>query len=327
MKLMDILRALKDKYNQTKTIKYDLKKYKNYCCDSYSNVESCTTYERDILVLGHTIEKGLSHKNIKAKFGIDSANLLAKKLSQYVKVNDINNFVLSNGVSILRKYININESIGVPSNELPKIDFDVDKINKSNVGTYEISKSDFFKNSQESFNILAESRRTVRLYDSTSEPISNDEINEVIRVAQNTPSPCNRQAVRIHIVKDKEKIKQLCDIQKGSNGFGINSGALLVVVSDLRYYTVAERRLPMYDCGSFSMSLVYSAFQKNLGTCILNGSFNETQDRKCKEILGLSDYEIISSFIILNKIVDKESILVAKSERRNLEEIVNYVGE
>lgn len=320
---MDILRNIKDMYEQRKILNFEEKKFRRYCSDTIFNNKS-TTLEREIIVLGHTIEKGLSHKNIKPKFGIKIAKKLENTLKEYDNVEDKDDFILQNGISILQQYVFINEKIGVLKDELPKVKLEMNKYSKSDVGAYMINGHDFFENCQESFEKIAQSRKTMRLYDLTSEKIKVDEIREIIKIAINSPSACNRQAVRVHIVTDQNKIKKICNIQKGANGFGEHAGALLIVTSDLRFYTIAERRLPMYDCGLFAMSLVYAAYQKKLGCCILNGSFDKVQETKCSEIVDIKSYEMISSIILLNKIDDNDSFLIAKSERRKIEDIIRY---
>ena len=321
---MDILRNIKDMYEQRKILNFEEKKFRRYCSDTIFNNNKSTTLEREIIVLGHTIEKGLSHKNIKPKFGIKIAKKLENTLKEYDNVEDKDDFILQNGISILEQYVFINEKIGVLKDELPKVKLEMNKYNKSDVGAYMINGHDFFENSQESFEKIAQSRKTMRLYDLTSEKIKVDEIREIIKIAINSPSACNRQAVRVHIVTDQNKIKKICNIQKGANGFGEHAGALLIITSDLRFYTIAERRLPMYDCGLFAMSLVYAAYQKKLGCCILNGSFGKVQETKCSEIVDIKSYEMISSIILLNKIDDNDSFLIAKSERRKIEDIIRY---
>lgn len=321
-RLMNVLRFLKDIYRQRKVWKFEKEKYQKYCSDSLLNRGSVVEYERNILILGHTLEKGLSHKTIKQKFGLDVANRLAFNLNMYASLSCCDDFILMNGISIFRQYIEANVKAGVRRDELPQLSEGLEAYAVSDVGSYLISGKEFFGNSKESFDRIAVSRRTVRLYDQQSQIITLDEIKECLEVAINSPSACNRQAVRVHIITDKEIIQYLCEIQGGSSGFGENAGALIIITSDLRYYTMKERRLPMYDCGLFSMSLLYAFYQKKIGCCILNGSFNEEQEDKIIKKISISSFEMISSFILLNKISDDDLIMVAKSQRKKVDEII-----
>ena len=322
IKILDILRKIKDLDGQRKVWNFEKNKYKKFCSDSIWKSDSMTSCARDIIILGHTIEKGLSHQNIKPRFGMDVARRLAEKLNSYVNYEKIDVFVIQIGVSILDKYINANVNVGVSKEDLPQLRPELEKYKESNVGAYLTNGYQFFLNSQEAFDQLACSRRTMRLYDSTSKEISSGEIRKIIEIATNSPSACNRQAVRIHIITEHDKIKKLCDVQGGARGFGENAGALLIITADLRFYTMAERRLPMYDCGLFSMNLLYAAYQQKLGCCILNGSFNKIQEKKCNDIVKIESNELISSFILLNKVEEQEEFLVAKSERRKVDDII-----
>ena len=71
--LVNLLKFCKDTYCQKRIWNYEKKKYKKYSNDTITIKKSVLFYERNIIILGHTIEKGLSHKNIKPKFGIEVA--------------------------------------------------------------------------------------------------------------------------------------------------------------------------------------------------------------------------------------------------------------
>lgn len=324
MKILEICKRIIDLNNQRKIWKYEKRKYLLYCNDSNNYWKSNYKYERDILILTHTIEKGMSHKKMKPKFGIDAVNQLLNSLIEYAKQQP-DQQILDNGFSILKKYIEINIKLGVNIEELPCIPEDINFTNNVNVGAYQTSGKDAFLLNNSDFNSMAISRRAIRLYDQKSKPVALDQIIEALNVARYSPSACNRQAVRIFYTNNLEKISSICRIQKGSRGFGENAGGLIIICSDLKYYTMAERRLPMFDCGLFAMSLVYSLFQQNIGTCILNGSFNEEQETQIAELMGIDNSYMISSLITVNKIENDDVIMIAKSDRMPAEHIITFV--
>ena len=71
-------------------------------------------------------------------------------------------------------------------------------------GSISIRKSDKFNNKDLSFAALSENRHSVREF--ADEPVSLDELNQAIQMAMRTPSVCNRQPTRVHVILDKEVI-------------------------------------------------------------------------------------------------------------------------
>ena len=188
-----------------------------------------------------------------------------------------------------------------------------------------IQIGDFFSKNKDDFDIFSKSRHSMRLYDSSGLQIERDVLEKCIRSSMNAPSACNRQAVRILVVDNKKIIKKISEIQKGATGFGENSSALILVLSDIRYYVTAERRLPMFDCGLFSMNLLYNFHYNGLGACILNGSFTEEQEKDLMNIIDIPDYEMLACVIAVSKINHNETIRIAKSARRNAKDIYRFI--
>lgn len=84
-------------------------------------------------------------------------------------------------------------------------------------GSISIRKSDKLNNKDLSFAALSENRHSVREF--ADEPVSLDELNQAIQMAMRTPSVCNRQPTRVHVILDKEVIAKALHIQGGVNGY------------------------------------------------------------------------------------------------------------
>lgn len=52
-----------------------------------------------------------------------------------------------------------------------------------------------------------------------------------------SPSVCNRQSTRLKIIYNKEKIRQVLSLQKGTGGFTDTIGALIMVAGDLKSFS------------------------------------------------------------------------------------------
>lgn len=302
---------------------YDKKNYYRYFSDLPANQGTKAFLEREIMVLSHTVEKGLSHKNIRAKFALENVGKLADYLKRYSEESEPDEYVLSLGSSILKKYADVNTQLGVPESELG-IEFPVLSADCHPAGAYTVGKEDLFAASEAGFGQFSAARRSVRLYDARSKSIPNDILKECVSLAMTSPSACNRQSTRVKVVTESEKIREITKIQLGSSGFGENAGAMLIIASDMRYYMTSERRLPAFDGGLFTMQLVNALYYKKLGACILNGSLTGEQEQAIRSVINIPDYEMIAAIVAVSDIPDGESICVAYSDRKNAEDIVSY---
>ena len=322
--IKDKLRILIRNHNQKNKLDYDIVKYAKYFADSADSYKASTYYEREILVLSHTIEKGLSHKALKPRFGENSVKQLSHSISEYLKNDEVDKFVVSLGINALNEYIRVHSEAGIDISDynivIPDVPTEI-----VDAGANEVQIGDFFSKNKDDFDIFSKSRHSMRLYDSSGLQIERDVLEKCIRSSMNAPSACNRQAVRILVVDNKKIIKKISEIQKGATGFGENSSALILVLSDIRYYVTAERRLPMFDCGLFSMNLLYNFHYNGLGACILNGSFTEEQEKDLMNIIDIPDYEMLACVIAVSKINHNETIRIAKSARRNAKDIYRFI--
>ena len=326
MSIIDRLKAIKRYYSAKRILSADVKRYSKYCCTSKYCREKGFTAARDILVYCHVVEKGLSHKTIKPKFGYNRVKLIVDSLEKYMQCGGDDSFIIGLAESTLKLYMDINISLGVNPKDLSEIVVNIEQMKSVfDVGAVSLSCEQYFVNSSSSFTDFSSSRHSIRLYDFKSETITIDEIISCIKTAQNCPSACNRQAVRIKVITDESLIKSVCDIQGGSNGFGENSGALLLITSDISLYGPDERRLPMLDCGLFIMNLVYAFHENRIGSCILNGSFTEQREKQIRDIVPIPNNEMCAAVISLSKIPSNECIKIAKSVKRDIGDIINIM--
>ena len=281
--------------------------------------------ERDIIVYSHTIEKGLSHFKIKPLFGYVKTKNLYDLLLKYNKYDEKDEYILKLGVSSIEKYNEVNIKLGIDNEKLFIIPKEMQKYNTYDVGAYKINEKDIFSKNDMDFENFAKSRHSIRLYDTQSEKVDKNILLKSINLAQTAPSACNRQSVKTTIILEKDKIKKISNIQGGSTGFGENAGALIIIKVDLNKYQIQERRLPAFDAGLFAMNLLYSLHYYKLGVCTLNGSFTKKQINELKNVIEIKDSELIVSIFAINKVPRGKDILIAKSIRRPLNDIIEII--
>lgn len=317
------LRKYKQKLHDIRILNFDIYKYLGYYSTSTRSIKKGNKAARDILVYCHVVEKGLSHKQVKPLFGYDKVQIISKSLEEYVKKGGNDQFVVSIAISTLKHYNEANRKIGVEEDKLIQIPMynhsDID------VGVDSLTVDDLFCVEKGYFDRFSKSRHSVRLYDSSSEEIDDGLILKAIEIAQTAPSACNRQSTRIRVVKSKELLHEILKVQGGANGFGDNSGAVLVVSSDISLYESDERRLPMLDAGLFIMNLLYALHDNNIGACTLNGSFTIEREKEMQHLVPLPPNEVYCAVIALSVIPKTESVLIAKSCKRPTDTIVSFI--
>lgn len=321
MFIIDWLKKVKRYIVQEIKLRYDINKYFKYYTDSAVGDNKKILYERDIMVLCHTVEKGLSHNQLKPLFGIDSVKKISEYLCAYLKLDNVDEYIIALAVETLNEYNEVNKTLGVEDDKLIFVP-SVEKKVKLGIGASMVSADEYYRNADGTFKDVLMSRHSVRLYDAKSKKISVDKLKKCILDAMNCPSACNRQAVRVKIVTEEDAISKICDIQGGARGFGTNSGALLIITSDVRYYMVSERRLPMLDCGIFIMNLCYALYAEKLGSCILNGSMLKNQEEELNKIVEIPPYEMVAAVISVSDIPEGTVFKIAKSCKKDVESII-----
>lgn len=279
-----------------------------------------------ILVDTHTIEKGLCHKEYKAGFGKATVIELSKMLSQYIVQPNHDLFAVENAISVLHEYHNSNQRYGFDDSDylvFPKFE----QLLTIHGGTKKICLNSSLRNTFKSFKDFSFSRVSVRMFDFPAEPIEIEEIKKCVAIAQNAPSACNRQAVRVHVVTDKSKFSSIERLQLGCKGFAQNASAFIFISNDLSLYESGEYKLPIFDAGIFTMNLVYSLLEHGIFSCILNASFPNDTNHEIYRLAGIHGNESINGLIAISRLSIPTELRVPVSARRSTEEICSFVVE
>ena len=181
-----------------------------------------------------------------------------------------------------------------------------------------ISSTEYFSNTQKPFDEFCMSRYSVRHY--TNKDISLEILRKCIKLAQKSPSFCNRQPTRVHIIKEKSTQKKILALQNGNRGFGHFASLLLVITSDISVTKdIHERNENHLNVGMFIMTFLHALHFYHIGACSLNWSVDEPREKKLREILSLKNNEI--TLMIISCGHTPENLAIAASPRKPTEEI------
>ena len=309
----------RDKYEILEA-KMEFEKFAGRYC-KYANiipkrdiVHVCT----ELRILTHVIEKGLTLPRIKRGFGKEKIQDIISLLHLYEQIGDdsCDREAYENGIKILKTYASYADKYQLEIDNIE--DKYLQEGNDSDLGVRQIEYHE--SNIQSlSFKKFAESRHSIRGF--VDKDISNEQILDIIRLAQTTPSACNRQDIKVICVKEPEKVKKLMEIHQGAKGFGCPS-CVMLVVSDLRMYNKYEMSLPYFDGGLFAMNLIYAIHYYGYGSCPLIWE-DSCNGEILREIVDIPDYFMVNVFIAVGGVSDTPTVAVSK--KRNVHDVVKII--
>lgn len=276
-----------------------------------------------MLAKAHSIEKGLSMPDVRPFFGGAALKELCHLMTQYQAANlDLRDPVYLKGRYALAAYLAFHAGRPLPDELAFILPFSADEPEALNGGVRVVSADDLRRRAKGDFREVVLSRHSIRTF--SPQPVEPDLIDQAVRLAQQSPSVCNRQACGVVLVQDPEKHKAALEIQGGNRGFGHEVTSLLVVTADLSVFRDSkERNQAFVDGGLFAMTLMYALHHAGVGCCPLNWSADRHKDVRLRRLLGIADDTVI--IMLLGVGVLKPQFSVAASPRRMMSDVVRVV--
>lgn len=280
---------------------------------------SCTDekqFEASITRLYHTVEKGLSYLNYRPGFGKENVEALVRSLEQYSKQYSVDKFFYQTALSVLNEYVRKNAEYGVENKELSKrISALPGKKNEAGgaikfvpLSSEELSKANYKE--------LVETRHSIRHF--SDKPVELERVENAVKLAQYTPSACNRQGWKTYIVNDKAVLREVLKNQNGNRGFGQEFDKLLVVVGDLRCFNRDREVFQVYiDGGMYAMRVLDSLYYERIASVPLSASLTKEQEENVRKLLKLDPAEVLIMFIDIGNYPDE--CQTTRSERKPAE--------
>jgi hypothetical protein len=220
----------------------------------------------------HIVEKGLTMPNMRFGFGKAAILNLISQLNHFANTYGTEDPAFHNAVSVLAEY----KQIHCEANYIldPDLEVALDELLKrspiSPSSQIDMTRDRYWQSIDAPFEIFSASRHSVRNFEGT---ISIEQIRNAIALANNAPSACNRQFVKVHCIDDHEMIARCFQLQNGNRGFGHLADKLLILTADLRDLVWPEERNDVFtNAGIYLMNLCYSLHRNKVAHCILNWS-------------------------------------------------------
>ena len=318
-----ILRSLSALLGIGKNYIYDIKRFLQ-ASSIGRRINTKTKLEALITREYHRIEKGLSFENPRVGFAPSVVQNLLSLLDKYRGKYDFDE-TGQIALNVLFAYHKFNLEHGLNDEQLGrklkeiKAEIPQNKNITRQGGTLKLSKQEVFADAKLDLQAFFQSRYSIRQF--ASEPVDMSLIEAAVKLAQKTPSVCNRQSSKVYVFSSDEDKKKVLSYQNGNRGFGDRASKVLIVTSDLgHFFSITERNQCWIDGGMFAMSVVYALHSLGVGTCCLNWCVNYQADRALKKAVDISNSESIIIMIAVGHLPEKFS--VANSARKNLEEVL-----
>ena len=278
--------------------------------------------KRDLTIAYHIVEKGLTMPETRLGFGRDVVISLINTVLEYNRMSlPEQELEFKQSVSVLKEYKEFHDQHKFEldselSTLLEKIESKFPSV--EGMKQIRVSREEYFQDIDKPFDQFCFSRYSVRNY--SNQDVPDDVLLECIDIAQKSPSFCNRQPTRVHIVKSQEKRERILSLQNGNRGFGHLANTLLVITSIISTTkSIIERNENHLNGGLFTMTLLYGLHQKKIAACPLNWSVSNDKEDKMREVLSLDDNEI--PILVISCGYLPEEISIASSPRKTAQEI------
>lgn len=269
-------------------------------------------FAADLRIRVHAIEKGLSLSNPRVGFGEEKVKTILEMVAYYKK-NFNNDEFLDEVKSILHNYFDFQKSKNHVNNDLIEMFeglFGEDTYNKELGGIKYLTKNDISKTISCDFEAFVESRCAIRDFCNT--PVDINLIRNALKIAEKTPSACNRQPWSVYVYREKMK-NEIFKWQHGSMGFYEEMDTAILVCCNIQSYFMGEVNLPYVDGGLYAMTLIYALHSQGLGTIPLTMGLGANNIKYLYKHFGIKDSEVPILLIGVGNL--KDEFKVAKSNR------------
>ena len=257
--------------------------------------------ELNILLLSHSLEKGMGIDNPKIGFGQEKAKKLLDAIAAFtlcVKVPK-SSYVYNEGMSVLGQYIKFTMDSGCEVTELEKNYRELLNCygcDVQNAGYEYVDVAALYDrvDLNASLRFLA-SRRSIRSYE--KRPVEGDVVEKVLAAAASAPSACNRQPVKVYWTNTDTEVEKISKLIPGNKGFEDKIPNWAIVAVDRNMFGEQECLQWYLNGGIYAAHLVLSFHAFHIGACIFQMPIVWKYIQEIKEIAGIPKHYAIACII------------------------------
>lgn len=315
-------KAYKERKNFKENFLYDWDLALKYNGD-FSTENDQVKFQHKLRIAEHAIEKGLSFRNPKPSFGIPRIEELLDRLQSYFDTYEDAHFT-SHCLDTIAGYIERYHSdprLGLIKQRYKQLQEKVNSEAHISEGVKLISKDEVdFVLKKTDFAAFLNSRHSYRYF--SPEDVSNEVLECAFKMAESTPTACNRQLQHVYILSGKD-IKKMLEMQAGCRGFIEEINRLLIITTDVRGYFSQELKQAYVDGGLYSMNLLLCLHSQGLGTIPLTMGGFSGKRRNELSVFGIPEYE--TPIIMIGVGNREKETRTNLSARKSYKSYVNWV--
>jgi nitroreductase len=275
----------------------------------------------NIILHTNTLEKSMSHFDLrpfeekKTKIII---NLLKKQLNfeNYERL-----FSFINGINSLREFKKVYEEHNWTDKKEYKEVYDFLKeykeIKKQKTGVYVLTKEELKNDYDIDYEKFIKSRHSTRNYKNMTLKI--EDIKKAINMAKYSPSPWNRQYIKVHYYPQGKMRRNVINYSLGKGGLYLEGVNTFIITFDTNGLTgKGERNQGYFNAGLFSTNFVNALHSLGIGTCFIQFANSVSDEEKLKKLNKIPSSERIA-VILYAGYYDEKSIFCV-SPRKDFEE-------
>jgi nitroreductase len=249
--------------------------------------------DANIMLLMHSLEKGMSFSNKKLGWGGKKAEQLVDLLIKHISLFEIDNQVVV-ALSILNQYLKdplSTKDLSIRQKIKELLYNHKELINDKIGGVKKIVSHDNFELSYQQILEFYKSRSSVRNFSDVH--ITDEEILKAKKMVSLTPSACNRQSSKVYVVRDRILVAKLLENQLGGQGWCENADVLFVVTSNCSYFSAEyERYQPYIDGGMYAINFDMALHSINIASCFKMYIRTPKRDFEFRKMLEIPNNEI-----------------------------------
>ena len=274
----------------------------------------------------HSIEKGLSINNPRLGFGHSKQKEMMGEINELKKSqSNYHQEVIKMAIGALVEYIEFHKEKKYKDEFIEKIN-DFLNENSMYIDTIKYGGTMTLLRSEMKFNIeeiekFFNTRHSIRDFEDTE--VNNEDLKKALRLAQRTPSACNRQGVRAYVVQ-KDKIRDLNGWIEGIGGFSDSVNKYILITAKVSTYRQDENYQYIVSASMYVAYLTLTLHLYGLGACVVQRPviYSKKWDNLRKKWEIPKDEQIICLLGVGNL---KESCKVPVSHRLENSEMIKFL--
>lgn len=275
----------------------------------------------------HTIEKGMSMRAPKKGFGQAKVLALLERIDKYVdRYFDIDSQFLEYPLSTIKNYIDYTKRMGV---EIPQIESAFNALLvkakcthiESHGGIVKVTKQHVLSKCNSDFESLLTSRHSIRYF--SGQLVTREDVEKALRLAQKTPSACNRQGWKSHVFFGDNSV-DLIKWQGGSKGFEDEIKCSILVTANLKAFLSYEVHQAYVDGGLYAMNLINAFHSLGFGCIPLSTGFSMSKLKKLKNF-GIPNNEVPIVIIGVGNLLNEFNVAISSRKDINKTNTFHYL--